>query len=109
MAELSIKQKSLFIEKIFPVKLLDQQVYYEQRKPVGTGKQTLPPKAKVLLPAAPHRESVLITLIGSNITMDLIIKHLHKLGFADPNAWSKEQTEPKSGQPMRVLKKWMRV
>ncbi|EKU97340.1 hypothetical protein Lepto7375DRAFT_6521 [Leptolyngbya sp. PCC 7375] len=57
----------------------------------------------------PHRESVLITLIGSTIAMDLIIKHLHKLGFADPDAWSKEQTEPKSGQPMRVLKKWMRV
>ncbi|WP_281413272.1 hypothetical protein [Leptothoe spongobia] len=41
--------------------------------------------------------------------MELIIKHLHKLGFADPNAWSKEQIEPKSGQPMRVLKKWMQV
>ncbi len=41
--------------------------------------------------------------------MELIIKHLHKLGFAETNAWSKEQTEPKSGQPMRVLKKWVRL
>ena len=60
-------------------------------------------------PEDPHRESVLITLIGSTIAMDLIIKHLHKLGFAETNAWSKEQTEPKSEQPMRVLKKWVRV
>lgn len=47
-----------------------------------------------------HRESVLITLIGSTIAMDLTIKYLHKLGFAESDAWSKEQTEPKSGQPM---------
>lgn len=60
-------------------------------------------------PAEPHRESILITLVGSTIAMDLTIKHLHKLGFAEPDAWSKEQTEPKSGQPMRVLKKWIRI
>ncbi|MGD1857770.1 MAG: hypothetical protein ACFB2W_26340 [Leptolyngbyaceae cyanobacterium] len=59
--------------------------------------------------AEPHRESVLITLVGSTVAMDLIIKHLHKLGFVESNAWSKEQTEPKSGQSMRVLKKWIRV
>ncbi len=60
-------------------------------------------------PEEPHRESVLITLIGSTIAIELIVKHLHKLGFAEPNVWSKEQTEPKSGQSMRVLKKWVRV
>ncbi len=57
----------------------------------------------------PQRESVLITLIGSTVAIEVIVKHLHKVGFAEPNAWSKEQTEPKSGQPMRVLKKWVRV
>lgn len=62
-----------------------------------------------LVPAEPHRESVLITLVGSTAAIDLIIKHFHKLGFAEPNTWSKEQTEPKSGQPMRVLKKWVRI
>lgn len=57
----------------------------------------------------PHRESVLITLVGSTIAMDIVIKHLHKLGFAEPNAWSKEQAEPQSGQSMRILKKWIRL
>ena len=68
-----------------------------------SGSQNLP------TPEEPRRESVLITLVGSTVAIDLIIKHFHKLGFAEPNAWSKEQTEPKSGQPMRVLKKWVRV
>ncbi|MBE9070634.1 hypothetical protein IQ260_28750 [Leptolyngbya cf. ectocarpi LEGE 11479] len=60
-------------------------------------------------PTDPHRESVLITLVGSTIALNLTIKHLHKLGFAESDAWSKEQIEPKSGQSMRVLKKWIRV
>jgi hypothetical protein len=69
---------------------------------------SFPPQTPPIL-KGPHRESVLITLIGSTKAIELIIKHLHKLGFAEPNAWSKEQTKPQSGQPMRVLKKWVRV
>ena len=68
----------------------------------------VPPETSPILDN-PHRESVLITLIGSSIAIELITKHLHKLGFAEINAWSKEQIEPKSGQPMRALKKWIQV
>ena len=70
--------------------------------------QGIPPQSPSS-PTEPHRESVLITLVGPTTAIDVVIKHLHKLGFAEPNAWSKEQTEPKSGQPMRVLKKWIRL
>lgn len=55
------------------------------------------------------RESVLITIIGSSIGLNLLIKILHRLGFAEIGAWSKPQVDPKTGQPMRILKKWIRV
>ena len=59
-------------------------------------------------PPEPTREAVLITVIGSTIGIGLIIKILHRLGFAEVGAWSKPQLDPKSGQPLRVLKKWVR-
>lgn len=57
----------------------------------------------------PTREPVLITIIGSAFAINLIIKILHRLGFAEAGAWSKPQIDPKSGKPMRVLKKWIRL
>ncbi|MEM1370112.1 MAG: hypothetical protein AAGG02_19325 [Cyanobacteria bacterium P01_H01_bin.15] len=57
----------------------------------------------------PTREPVLITIIGSTPGLNLIIKILHHLGFAEVGAWSKPQIDPKSGKPMRVLKKWIRL
>ena len=67
-----------------------------------------PPPAST--PASqPTRESVLITIIGSTLAVNLIIKILHRLGFAEATAWSKPQIDPKSGQSMRVLKKWIRL
>ena len=59
-------------------------------------------------PAKPTREPVLITVIGSAIGVDLVIKILHRLGFAEARAWSKPQIDPKTGKPMRVLTKWIR-
>jgi len=58
-------------------------------------------------PAEPTREPVLITVIGSAIGVDLVIKILHRLGFAEAPAWSKPQIDPKTGKPMRVLTKWI--
>jgi len=57
---------------------------------------------------SPTREPVLITVIGSAIGVDLVIKILHRLGFAEARAWSKPQVDPKTGKPMRVLTKWIR-
>jgi hypothetical protein len=59
-------------------------------------------------PTEPSREPVLITVIGSAIGVDLVIKILHRLGFAEARAWSKPQIDPKTGKPMRVLTKWIR-
>ena len=67
-----------------------------------------PPPAST--PASqPTREPVLITIIGSTLSMDIIIQILHRLGFAEADAWSKPQIDPKSGKPMRVLKKWIHL
>ncbi|MBT9317090.1 hypothetical protein [Leptothoe spongobia] len=57
----------------------------------------------------PTREPVLITIIGSTPGLSIIIQILHRLGFAEAGAWSKPQIDPKSGKPMRVLKKWIRL
>ncbi len=70
---------------------------------------TAPPSAKP--PGAEPvetREPILITIIGSAIGLDLVIKILHCLGFAEARAWSKPQVDPNTGRPMRVLTKWLR-
>ncbi|MEO1509448.1 MAG: hypothetical protein AAFU84_17550 [Cyanobacteria bacterium J06633_23] len=67
-----------------------------------------PPPASTPVPQS-SRESVLITIIGSTLSVNLIIKILHRLGFAEAGAWSKPQIDPTSGKPMRVLKKWIRL
>ncbi|PSN11059.1 hypothetical protein C7293_25775 [filamentous cyanobacterium CCT1] len=70
---------------------------------------TAPPSAKP--PGAEPvetREPILITIIGSAVGIDLVVKILHRLGFAEARAWSKPQNDPKSGRPMRVLTKWLR-
>ncbi|WP_228016291.1 hypothetical protein [Leptolyngbya ectocarpi] len=67
-----------------------------------------PPPASTPTPQ-PTREPVLITIIGSTFAIGLIIKILHRLGFAEVGAWSKPQIDPTSGKPMRVLKKWIRL
>jgi hypothetical protein len=54
------------------------------------------------------REPILITIIGPAIGIDLVIKILHRLGFAEARAWSKPQIDPNTGRPMRVLTKWLR-
>jgi hypothetical protein len=51
---------------------------------------------------------VRIILIGSIVGINLIIAILHRLGFAEPRSWSKPQSDPVTGQPMRILTKWIR-
>lgn len=59
-------------------------------------------------PTQPRREPIHITVIGSAVGIDLVIKILHRLGFAEARAWSKLQNDPNTGRPMRVLTKWLR-
>ena len=67
---------------------------------------TAPPDSPT--PTQPTREPILITIIGSATGLDLVIKILHRLGFAEARAWSKPQVDPNTGRPMRVLTKWLR-
>lgn len=73
------------------------------------------PRAEIYTPPpikdkdpAPVREPVIITVVGSALGVELIIKVLHRLGFAEAIAWSKSQIDPRSGRSMRVLTKWIR-
>lgn len=54
------------------------------------------------------REPVRIMLIGSAAGIDLIIKVLHRLGFAEVGDWSEPQTYPSSDRLMSILTKWIR-
>jgi hypothetical protein len=72
----------------------------------NTETYSLPPGS----PAAPQpsREPVRVILIGSAGGINLVIGILHRLGFAEPRAWSKAQLDPATGMPMRILTKWIR-
>ena len=69
--------------------------------------ETYTPPPATIPASQPVREPVLITIIGSTLSLALVIKILHHLGFAEVGAWSKPQVDPRSGKPMRVLKKWI--
>ncbi|MFZ4676798.1 MAG: hypothetical protein ACOYM4_14105 [Nodosilinea sp.] len=59
-------------------------------------------------PTQPSREPIHITIIGSATGIDLVIKILHRLSFAEACAGRKPQNDPNTGRPMRVLTKWLR-
>jgi hypothetical protein len=67
---------------------------------------SLPPSGNP--PGPDSREPVRVMLIGTATGMELVIAHLHSIGFAEPRAWSKPQLDPATGQPMRILTKWIR-
>ncbi|MEM8808320.1 MAG: hypothetical protein AAGF01_20055 [Cyanobacteria bacterium P01_G01_bin.38] len=46
-------------------------------------------------------------LIGSAVGIDVIVKLLHQLGFAEVGDWSKPQTYPNSDKLMSILIKWI--
>ncbi|WOD40568.1 hypothetical protein [Nodosilinea sp. E11] len=49
-----------------------------------------------------------VMLIGTATNMELVIAPLHSIGFAEPRAGRKPQLDPLTGQPMRILTKWIR-
>jgi hypothetical protein len=46
----------------------------------------------------PHREPIRTTIIGSAIGLDLVIKILHRLGFAEVRAGRTPQNDPQHRQ-----------
>ncbi len=72
----------------------------------NTETYSLPPSSHTV--HEPTREPVRVILIGSAVGINLVIGILHRLGFAEPRAWSKLQRDPNTGLPMRVLTKWIR-
>ncbi|NJL54585.1 hypothetical protein HC928_04855 [bacterium] len=66
---------------------------------------SLPPSSPA---PQPSREPIFITVTGPLIGIDLVVKILHRLGFAEARAWSKPQIDPNTGRPMRILTKWLR-
>ncbi|HEY9879037.1 MAG TPA: hypothetical protein V6D29_11305 [Leptolyngbyaceae cyanobacterium] len=72
----------------------------------NTETYTVPSSEPTLI--EPSREPVRIMVVGSAIGINLIIKVLHRLGFAEPRAWSKPQIDPISGKLMTIMTKWIR-
>ncbi len=56
---------------------------------------------------AARREPVRHLLFGSPRVVQMTIKHLHKLGYAEPNDWSKPIPTGRSGEVMAILTKQM--
>jgi len=53
----------------------------------------------------PQREPVRHLIFGSLAAIQLTIKTLHKLGYAEPNDWSKPIPTGRSGEVMAILVK----
>ena len=59
--------------------------------------------------AQPQREAVRHMLFGSLAAVQLNIKSLHKIGYAEPNDWSKPIPTGRSGEVMAILVKYLWV
>ena len=59
--------------------------------------------------AQPQREPVRHMLFGSLAAVQLNIKSLHKIGYAEPNDWSKPIPTGRSGEVMAILVKYLWV
>jgi hypothetical protein len=57
----------------------------------------------------PQREPVRHLLFGSLAAVQLTIKSLHKIGYAEPNDWSKPIPTGRAGEVMAILMKYLWV
>ena len=64
-------------------------------------------EATVAPPEAPgaSREHIRHLLFGTNIAVQTTIRQLHKLGYAEPNDWSRPIATGKAGEVMSILTK----
>jgi hypothetical protein len=58
---------------------------------------------------APQREPVRHLLFGSPKAVETTIKHLHRLGYAEPNDWSKPIPTGRPQEVMAILTKHLSI
>ncbi|MGB3765897.1 MAG: hypothetical protein WA947_05020 [Phormidesmis sp.] len=59
-------------------------------------------------PASTEPSRVRHMLFGTPTTVQTTIRHLHKLGYADPNDWSKPVSTGRRNEVMAILTKRVR-
>lgn len=68
-----------------------------------------PPHAESTSEREPKREPIRHLLFGSPAAVRRSILILHRLGYAEPNAWSQLQQTNTPGQVMSVLTQHLRI
>ena len=53
----------------------------------------------------PHPEDIRLLAFGTHLAIESTIKHLHKLGYAEPNDWSRPIATNRNHEVMAVLTK----
>ncbi|MGD1896782.1 MAG: hypothetical protein ACFB16_07500 [Phormidesmis sp.] len=56
-------------------------------------------------PSEPNLEAVRHMLFGTPTALQITIKRLHKLGYAEPNDWSRPISTGRPGEVMAILTK----
>lgn len=64
---------------------------------------SLPPATATVTTPKPEREAVQILVIGSSQSIEIIIRTLHQLRFAEVREWSPLLPAPTPGKLMRTL------
>ncbi|MGB3495624.1 MAG: hypothetical protein WBA57_23040 [Elainellaceae cyanobacterium] len=59
--------------------------------------------------SSPHNESVRHLLYGSPEAIQIVIKSLHRLGYAEPNEWSRPMPTQRPGEVMCILTKTVQI
>ncbi|MGB3495124.1 MAG: hypothetical protein WBA57_20515 [Elainellaceae cyanobacterium] len=59
--------------------------------------------------SSPHNEAVRHLLYGSPKAIQIVIKTLHRLGYAEPNEWSRPMPTERPGEMMCILTKTVQV
>ncbi|MGB3496564.1 MAG: hypothetical protein WBA57_27800 [Elainellaceae cyanobacterium] len=59
--------------------------------------------------SSPQNESVRHLLYGSPQAIQIVIKSLHRLGYAEPNEWSRPMPTSRPGEVMCILTKTVRI
>jgi hypothetical protein len=69
--------------------------------------EAMPQVASQPRPNDPNRETVRHLLLGSLTAVKNTIRVLHKLGYAEPNDWSKPLPTGRPGEVMAILTKYL--
>ena len=59
--------------------------------------------------SSPRNEFVRHLLYGSPEAIQIVIKSLHRLGYAEPNEWSRPMPTERPGEVMRILTKTVQI